>query len=157
MSANVSKCQQMSANVSKRQQMPVNASKCQQMSANVSKCHRTRRILYLKNSFSSATVSKCQQLSANVSNCQQMSATVSNCQQMSADVSKCQQNDNDAGISNYTPATHGTDMVFAPGQRVYVIQSRLSVHCRTFLGRTFYLVTDGSFFFVITIGVWSME
>ncbi len=116
MSANVSKCQQVSANVSK----------CQQTSANVS----TLVDFVLEKFF---LVSKCQQPSATVSKCQQMSATVSKCQQLSANVSKCQQNDDDAGISNLAPARHGTDMVFASGQRVFVLQSRLSVYCRTFL------------------------
>ncbi len=90
---------------------PARFSKCQQILANVSKCRHTRRF------------------------CPWKIFLVSNCQQMIADlffVGKYQQNDDDAGISNLAPARHWTDMVFASGQRVFVLQSRLSVYCRIF-------------------------
>jgi hypothetical protein len=97
--------------------MSANASKCQEVSANVS----IDVDFVLEKSFLSATVSKCPQLSADVGRYVFLSASVS------------QQKDDDAGISNLAPARHRTDMAFASGQRVFVLQSQLSLYCRTFL------------------------
>ena len=60
--------------------------------------------------------------------CQKMSADsffVSACQQICLFVSKCQQNEDDAAISSLAPARHGTEMIFASGQRVFYLDSRL--------------------------------
>ena len=131
---------QGSANVSRflfRQQMSADllfVSKCQQTwfsSANVRRCQHHRSFCTGKNSFSSTYVRKCQQIrfsSADVSRFFFVSA----CQQICLFVSKCQQNEDDAGITSLAPARHGTEMIFASGQRVFDLDSRLSMYCRTF-------------------------
>ena len=123
-------------------------SKCQQIcfsSANVSKLdsrQQTSEDVSITVAFVLGKTRFRQHMSENVSRFvfrQQMLADsffVSACQQICLFVSKCQQNEDDAGISSLAPARHGTEMIFASGQRVFDLYSRPSVYCRTFLAMT---------------------